>query len=440
MAKKTKAGKTPETKPDDARESAAQDTVSDAGEAAADRPSEDAPQQDAAAEKDAAPVAEGAFVLVDPVDESSEDAAADASAETESEPASEPESEVEPAAEYANDPLIPVAPPEPVVVKKGGFVPMLLGGIAAAVIGFGVARYVLPEGWPWPGQQSERDAAIAAQLDAQKAALADMQATIEQQKIPDIAPLATQIEAIQANIETLDGSLTDISQTLDELTQRVTALEAKPVTSAADPDAVAAYERELKQLQEAMASQRAQVEQIAAEAKAKQAAAEAAERAAERRAALGRIAAALDAGDGFAEAAAQLGEAGVTLPPELASAAKTGVPSRAALIESFAPAARTALSKARRNETGGGFTAFLKEQLGARSLEPRQGNDPDAVLSRAEAAVKEGRLGDAITELDALPGDAKAAMASWIASAQTRMDALTALKTLSDDATNENQG
>jgi hypothetical protein len=413
MAKKTKTGKTPETKPDD--------TVKDA----VDAPEESAPEQ------------EGAFILVEPVEEAEAADAPEEETVAEDEPAAQPEPE--PDAEHESEPLVPVAPPASVVVKKGGFIPMLLGGIVAAIIGFGVARFVLPDGWPWPGQQSERDAAIDAQLDAQKTTLADMQATLQNQKIPDIAPLEKQIGSLQADVTALSGKLDSTAQTLDSLDKRMTTLEAKPVTSAADPDAVAAYERELKQLQDAMASQRAQVENIAAQAKAKEAAAETAAREATVRAALSRVEAALDAGDGFADAAAQLNKAGVTLPPELAGAAKAGVPSRAALLEDFAPAARATLRKARGEETGGGFTAFLKDQLGARSLKPREGSDPDAVLSRAEAAVKEGRIADALAGLDALPADAKAAMAEWMAKAKTRMDAMAAVKKLSGEL-NGNRG
>ena len=40
----------------------------------------------------------------------------------------------------------------PTVVKSGpGFVPLVLGGVVAAALGFGLARYVVPEGWPVPG-------------------------------------------------------------------------------------------------------------------------------------------------------------------------------------------------------------------------------------------------------------------------------------------------
>jgi len=70
--------------------------------------------------------------------------------------------------------------------------------------------------------------------------------------------------------------------------------------------------------------------------------------------------------------------------------------------------------------------AFLRTQAGARSLPPKDGDDPDAVLSRAEAAVARGDMVSAITELQALPEAGQAAMAGWLARAETRRDALAA--------------
>jgi len=71
-------------------------------------------------------------------------------------------------------------------------------------------------------------------------------------------------------------------------------------------------------------------------------------------------------------------------------------------------------------------------QTGVRSLEPREGNDPDAVLSRAEAAVRAGDLGAALDEITALPDPGQAALADWAATAQTRADALGAMADVAD--------
>ena len=51
----------------------------------------------------------------------------------------------------------------------------------------------------------------------------------------------------------------------------------------------------------------------------------------------------------------------------------------------------------------GGLGAFLQNQLGGRSVVPREGDDPDAVLSRVGAAVEAGDLSTALTEIESLP-------------------------------------
>ena len=123
---------------------------------------------------------------------------------------------------------------------------------------------------------------------------------------------------------------------------------------------------------------------------------------------------------------------GAEVPEALAALAETGVPTRAALAESFPEAARAALAAARAEAgEGASVSAFLRSQLGMRSLTPRAGDDPDAVLSRAEAALAEGRLSDALAEIEALPETARAAMADWAAQARSRADALVAAEALS---------
>ncbi|MCB2133097.1 MAG: hypothetical protein KDE02_09510, partial [Rhodobacteraceae bacterium] len=65
-----------------------------------------------------------------------------------------------------------------------------------------------------------------------------------------------------------------------------------------------------------------------------------------------------------------------------------------------------------------------------RSLTPRAGDDPDAILSRADAALKAGDLAAAIDEIAALPEGGKAVMAEWVGLAQRRMAALAAVSAL----------
>ena len=77
------------------------------------------------------------------------------------------------------------------------------------------------------------------------------------------------------------------------------------------------------------------------------------------------------------------------------------------------------------------MTSFLRSQLGARSLVPREGNDPDAVLSRVEAAAREGRMSDALAEVEALPEEGRAELAEWVSQVQSRQEAVSAAHELS---------
>ena len=49
-----------------------------------------------------------------------------------------------------------------------------------------------------------------------------------------------------------------------------------------------------------------------------------------------------------------------------------------------------------------------------RSLTPRQGNDPDAILSRVEASIKADNFNDALSSLSTIPESGMIIMAEWI--------------------------
>jgi len=328
---------------------------------------------------------------------------------------------------------LPVVAPDPVVISKGGFFPMLLGGIVAAVIGFGVAVFLGPDGWPWATADDDAfQAEVTATLETQSKSIADLQA--EAGKAPDFAPLEDQIAGVQSSVDTLSEQIAIASTRLDAFDTRLSDLESRPVTESASPAAVAAYERELKALQDAMAAQRAEIEKVATEAAEKEANAEATAQQAMLQAALSQIQTSLDTGTGYSDAINTLKDAGIAVPGELAKMAADGVATRRALAQSFPEAARAALTVARKNEDGGGgLGGFLKTQLGVRSTEPREGNDADAILSRAEAAVNEGRLTDALAELEALPEGARAEMTDWLGRAESRAAALKAADALASE-------
>ena len=74
--------------------------------------------------------------------------------------------------------------------------------------------------------------------------------------------------------------------------------------------------------------------------------------------------------------------------------------------------------------------AFLKSQVATRSLEPMEGEGTDAVLSRINAALGDGDLDTVTSEAGTLPDSARAPLADWISSVETRKSVLDALATV----------
>jgi len=309
--------------------------------------------------------------------------------------------------------------PAPVPPRKGGWLGPIVGGVIAAGAGYGLAQYV-PNGWPLQDTSALQAALTAQQQEtaALKTQLAELETGLAAQEVPatpDLAPLDTRITALES---------------------RLTAIEALPTDgSGASSAALAAQDAAIKQLQtqlQALQTAAPTVDTAAAEALLKDAQdaaakikadAEAVAKVAEARAALGRLQAALDSGSAYAAALPALGQ----IPEILTNNAETGLPTLAALQTSFPEAARAALEAALRANMGESWservTSFLRSQTGARSLAPREGGDPDAILSRAEAALASGDLATTLTEIATLPAEAQTALQGWRSAAETRMAA-----------------
>lgn len=344
----------------------------------------------------------------------------------------------DPIAEAAPQPAItPPAAPKP----RSAVLP-LLGGVAAAVLGFGLAQ-VVPDGWPFGPTTT-----LQADLTAQTAEIAALKVTVNQlseqgQPAPD-KELAARVSAVEAalasaaapdlapltrRIDALDQSLTELAAqpqaagSIDQaqvaqLQAAVADLKANGIPAAALAQVTAAFDAKLAEADSRIAAIRTEADAIA--------------KTAANRAALSQLLAALDSGAPYSSAVAGL--SGVALPDVILTNAPTGLPSLQALRDSFPAAARLALEAALRADPGQSWTdrvqSFLRGQTGARSLSPREGTDPDAVLSRAEAALATGNLTAALTEIDTLPPAALAAMSDWLARAKVRQDAAAALQDL----------
>ncbi|MGK7654815.1 COG4223 family protein [Roseovarius sp. B08] len=314
--------------------------------------------------------------------------------------------------------------------KGPGAAALVLGGIVAGAIGFAAAYFGLAQTEPL------RDEALASEVsdlgrrvDAQSGTIKSLSEKVGGITNTDDAALEAQVEALG----TLSERVAEAEETLEALDARLRDVEQGPVTESADSAAVAAYEAELDAARQELAAQREELQALIDEAMNTETAADEAAVAAMQRAAISRILAALDNGSGFAGAVAELQDTDVEVPDILVSTAESGVATLSSLQESFPDAARAAL-EASRDVTGEGtgLSGFLRNQLGVRSLEPREGSDPDAVLSRAEAAIRDGRLQDALAEIEALPEEGRAELSDWAGRATQRREALGAAQSLSE--------
>lgn len=288
----------------------------------------------------------------------------------------------------------------------------------------------------------------AARLDAIETRLTALEAR------PEVSEALNSVEARLSAVEAVPaGALGGDPAAAAKLAQDLAAFRAElAAAKAGAPGDLAALRVEVAALREELAAGGAAADgargeiaaaveaarQALAEAEARaadlRAATDAAVAAARRDAALGRIAAALDNGAPFAGAAADLAAAGTEIPAAMAAVAETGVPTLLSLQTAFPEAARAALAASLRADMGETtmerFGSFLRTQAGVRSLEPREGSDPDAVLSRAAAALAGGDLPAALAEIGALPEAGQAEMAGWATLARQRADATAAFAAL----------
>ena len=379
----------------------------------------------------------------------------------------------------------PVAGAAPRRSGGGAFLGTVLGGLVAAAIGFAAALFLFPTGWPGAALPPPDDAApvgatpdsgrlddLAARLDALGSQLdevasqstaetgddlqalaqtsADAVAEVDQRltelaaRLEEVAGGATpdlsgDLGALNEQATGLSGQVTELSDRVAGLSDqvaglsgRVDTLEARPDPSSADAEAAAAARLEAFRSELDSAIDDARSEMQAAQAETQQAleTAEADARRAETRTALSQVDRALATGEPYPDALAAL-QAAVEVPDALAAPAAEGVPTLDALRADYPDAARAALNAAPQEvDESEGFTgrfgAFLRSQTNARSLSPQEGGGTDAILSRAEAALRNGDLAGALNELDGLPEGPRAEMDGWISRARTREDAVAA--------------
>lgn len=307
--------------------------------------------------------------------------------------------------------------------------PLLAGGAIVATLGFGAAVgafHFAPQIFgvmPSPGVD-QRLTDHDKRLEDLAAQVAGLSPTSSDASAAATSVLKDQTAAIAA----LQKEYKDIAAEVTELTARLARLETMP--AAAGGATVANVAAATQAANQAAEAARADAERLQAEASA-------IVRRADLSGALAALAVALENGQPLEPALGKLTALEVALPLALTDQAQ-GVPTMTALRDAFPQAAREALAQSLPETAGESIwdrtTAFLRSQSGVRSLTPRAGNDPDAILSRAEAQLGAGDLAAALDEVANLPEAGRARMAEWAALAERRRVAVAALNQLQAEA------
>lgn len=358
-------------------------------------------------------------------------------------------------------------PAQTMTIQKTGFWPVVTGGVIAAGIGAAATIWALPHlpaGW-LPEDQAQEAAIDVEAIKAEAVTAAEEAA---RQVAAEAAPTGTAPSGdIQAALDDQEQRLTALEKTVNESgsagagSASLAATTEQPKTPPT-PVNDGNLQQVVEELQKQLETQAAQIDELAArpvldpeaakkvqelagridtvqqninaaqEETAKlQAAAQESTKRAQAVAAIASLQAALEKGVTPDEASKKLEQAGVNTPEAL----QKEVPSLESLQAGFGDASRAALRATRIGENADGnfLTNFLRSQTGARSVEPREGNDPDAILSRANASVEKGNIAAALDEMAALPDAAKnaSAMSEWMSAANAYSDAAAALSDLS---------
>lgn len=305
------------------------------------------------------------------------------------------------------------------------------------------------------GATAGAEAARQALADQQPAASVDLgaienQLTQQAQRLDALdkrlsaAPVATPGQAastalvapgVSGDLQSLQAALADLQSRVTAQDEQIRQLSAQPSLDPKVLEEVRTLSAQAEKLSTVAQSAEATLAAAQSEAQRVQQETESVGRRAQIVAAAATLRMALEAGGGLEAGIVDLQGAGVSVPAALTP----DVPTLPYLQRDFDAAARAGLNAALKASSQGqgamgAIGNFLRVQTGARSVEPREGTDPDAVLSRATAHVQRGDISAALTEIAALPEVGQAAMADWTAGAQQWVAASAALDDIAASA------
>ena len=320
---------------------------------------------------------------------------------------------------------------------------LIAGGIFAVAIGFSAAIGLYQYGvLITPTLPNEAQIDIGASISKQNEQFSELEKRVSsvQSKLELLIARAgadntgEKIDLLGEEFNQFTTELETVNLQLAKLSKRTDDLENRPVLQAVPEDIIEKHSKELETLQATLTQQREQVQAVMQEAEAKEAIAKKAALEARIFSAVSRLSTAVKNGSNYADALVDFEAASeLKVPDVLRKYAQTGFVTKEQLIEQFPIAARLAVNSARsegQDAQGKTFAEYLKTQLKARSVVPREGMSADAILSRAEAAVKDDRLTDALSELEALDLTARNQMNDWVSQAEERLAAVAYIDTI----------
>jgi hypothetical protein len=313
-------------------------------------------------------------------------------------------------------------------------IPMFLGGLCAGAIGYCVA--VLPD---YFNSNDQLSSLLLDQKEIHDQIVNLSETVSEIRNVGPSANFSEELDPLRISLSKLSAGIKVRSSAqeieITALKERIYLLENRPLNGEVSASVIQNYERELTQIRaeiEAILIKAAgDVEQAQGSAAMLEVAAQAISQENVAASALIGIEAAISNGTGYSTLLEELKAIlGLNLPEVLSTNAQLGVVTLNKLQDEFPKLARVSLKAARREGEGTGFGAFLKAQLGFRSLFPREGTSPDAVLSRAEASVAAGNLQVALVELIDLPKSGQLVLQDWSERARARLSVLKAISEL----------
>ena len=329
------------------------------------------------------------------------------------------------------------------------FVPMFFGGLTAGILSFAAAYLVFNSYFLGKGSAiNEMKLSLNSQIAKNSNKVLRIESKFEDQTLKisklekDFETLFQKIQQVSAKLDRNSSLIYDnqdlrlLAENLEKLISdaddRISSLENRPVGETFSSDVIEAYNKEVNDLIETMAVQREKAEQIFDDANAREEKLAEIEQKTDARDALYDIKNMVEAGQGFKDPLAKFQQiTDATIPRVLSVASLKGVKNLEELINAFPEAARAAIAAERKDSAYDGtfesLLEFIKSKFQERSVVPREGTNADAILSRVEAALKNGNLDIAIHELAKLKPPAADIMAVWQALLLQRIEVIKAI-------------